>query len=88
MVDDTFFAKVDEYFTSRGFKRNVNTGAYYNDDVVIYDLHPGNIVFAKNGTPFVIDANVKPNIEQASNDISSLFDVSERDIEESKRKCR
>lgn len=57
------FKEVEDEMVKRGFKEG--GGVYTNDNLIIGDLHPGNVIRTEKGSLIIIDPMVEPNIKEA-----------------------
>jgi len=71
-----YYRLITDYMRSRGFRYDTERDAYYNDYIVIFDLHPGNVLFGKDNVLYVVDANVRPNVPVEPEDVAYEYEES------------
>lgn len=58
-LHDGYFEKVKDYFESLGMEMLDDNISFTNGKYYVSDIHYGNVVFSKDGHPYVIDADAK-----------------------------
>lgn len=58
-IHDGYLEKVKKYFEDRGFTAQDDEVSFSNGKYYVSDIHYGNVIFAKDGSPRIIDADAK-----------------------------
>ena len=81
--------EIDKEMFKRGFKLDEDNGIYFNEDHVVYDLHPGNVLKTKEGNFIFIDPICLPNTKEAGfGGDRKLTKSQESDIEKSQKSAQ
>jgi len=49
---------IDTYMSALGFEKNGESGRFSNNDLVVWDVVPRNVLVDKDGDMYVIDAEI------------------------------
>lgn len=58
-LHEGYFEKTKDYFESMGMKMLDDNISFTNGKYYVSDIHYGNVIFSKDGKPYIIDADAK-----------------------------